>query len=265
MPPSPWIGSIRIAAVAGVIAASSAFMVAEGHLVEAVDLWPEAFQVFLAAGGDGRERAAVEGALEGDDAEALGRAIHIVIAARRLDRAFHRLGAGIGEEYAVGEARRDELLRRAALAGNLEDVGDVPELLGLRLQRGDQVRMRMAEHVDRDAAHEVEIAPAVGGEEPRALASLEGEVGPGVGGIERRIRADFGLHSGGHVREKSKAARRRLPSLTAISGWPESRNRMVVLKLIESAGLELDRPGPCRRGEHRWVNDLASLIMQRTS
>ncbi len=49
--------------------------VAERHLVEALDLRPEAFQVFLlAAGGDGRERAAVEGALERDDAEALRRA-----------------------------------------------------------------------------------------------------------------------------------------------------------------------------------------------
>ena len=103
--------------------------VAERHLVEAFDLRPKAFEVFrLAAGGERRQRAAVEGALEGDDAKALGPAVHIVIAARRLDGAFDRLGAGIAEEHAVGEGRRDELLAELALAGNLEDVGDVPEL-----------------------------------------------------------------------------------------------------------------------------------------
>ena len=48
--------------------------VAERHLVEAVDLRAEAFEVFLlAAGGERRQRAAVEGAFEGDDAKALGR------------------------------------------------------------------------------------------------------------------------------------------------------------------------------------------------
>ena len=107
------------------------------------------------------QRAAVEGALEGDDAEALGRAVDEVIAARRLDGALHRLGAGIGEEDAVGEGRRDEPLAELPLAGDLEDVGDVPELLGLRLQRRDEVRMGVAEDVDGDAAHEIEVARAV--------------------------------------------------------------------------------------------------------
>ena len=39
-------------------------VVAKGHLIEAFDLRPEAFEIFgLAAGGDGGQRAAVEGAL----------------------------------------------------------------------------------------------------------------------------------------------------------------------------------------------------------
>ena len=50
--------------------------VVEGDLVEAFDLRAEAFEVFrLAAGGDRRQRAAVEGAFEGDGAEALGMAV----------------------------------------------------------------------------------------------------------------------------------------------------------------------------------------------
>ncbi len=150
--------------------------VAERHLVEALHLRAEALQVFLlAAGGERRQRAAVEGALEGDDAEALRRALGEMIAPRRLDGAFHRLGAGIAEEDAVGEGRIHQPLAERPLAGNLENVGDVPELVGLRLQRVDDVRVRVAEHVHRDAAHEVQVASAVGADEPRALAALEGE------------------------------------------------------------------------------------------
>ncbi len=56
--------------------------VAERHMVEAFDRRPEAFEVFrVAAGGEGRQRAAVEGAAEGDDAPALR------VARRRNDSA----------------------------------------------------------------------------------------------------------------------------------------------------------------------------------
>ncbi len=76
MPPSPWIGSIRIAAVSGADRRLERLAIAERHLVEALDLRSEAFEIFLlAAGRDRGERAAVEGALEGDDAKALGRAV----------------------------------------------------------------------------------------------------------------------------------------------------------------------------------------------
>ena len=47
-------------------------VVVEGDLIEALDLGAEALEIFLlAAGRDGRERASVERALEGDDAEAV--------------------------------------------------------------------------------------------------------------------------------------------------------------------------------------------------
>jgi hypothetical protein len=50
-------------------------MVTEGHLVEAGRDGAEAFQILLlATGGDGRQRPAVERALERDDAMALGMA-----------------------------------------------------------------------------------------------------------------------------------------------------------------------------------------------
>ena len=105
------------------------FEIAERHLVEAVDRRAEAFEIFLlAGGGERRQRAAVEGALEGDDAVALGLAARRLVFARHLDRAFHRLGAGIGEEHVVGEARRAQPLGQPLALRNAIEIGDVPDL-----------------------------------------------------------------------------------------------------------------------------------------
>ena len=107
---------------------------------------------------------------------ALGMAVDEMVAARRLDGALDRLGAGIGEEDLVGEGQRGRASRPArSCSGNAEEVGDVPELPGLLGQRRDQSRMGVAERVDGDAAGEVEKASAVGGLEPGALAAREGE------------------------------------------------------------------------------------------
>ena len=161
--------------------------VVERHLVEAVDLGPEAFQIFLlAAGGDRRQRAAVEGAFEGDGAIALGMAVHVMVAARRLDRAFQRLGARIGEEDLVGEGVLDEPLGKPALVGDLVEIGDVPELAGLLGQRRDQMRMAVAERIDGDAAGEIEIALAIGLDQPDTLAPLEREGSTRKGLVKRR-------------------------------------------------------------------------------
>jgi hypothetical protein len=48
--------------------------------------------------------------------------------------------------------------------------------------------MRMAERIDRDARGEVEIALAVGGDQPRALAALEREIDPGEDRKQMRRR-----------------------------------------------------------------------------
>ena len=54
-------------------------------------------------------------------------------------------------------------------------------------KRGDQMRMAMAERIHRDAAGEIEIALAVGPDQPDAFAALEGEVGPGENGKQMRL------------------------------------------------------------------------------
>ena len=156
--------------------------IAERHLVEAFHDRPEAFEIFfLAAGGERRERAPVERALEGHEPDALRMPAHRMIFARHLDRAFHRLGAGIAEEHGVGEACRAQPGGETLGLRNAVKVRDVPELLRLLGHRGDKRRVGMAEHIDRDAGGEVEVARAVGRRQPRAFAPLEGEVGTRIG------------------------------------------------------------------------------------
>ena len=103
----------------------------------------------------------MEGALEGDHAEALGLAGGELVAARHLDRALHRLGAGVGEEHGVGEGRVDEPLGQPLAAGMRNRLEMCQSFFGLLGERLDQMRVRMAERVHGDAGGEIEVARAV--------------------------------------------------------------------------------------------------------
>jgi hypothetical protein len=122
---------------------------------------------------------------DGDDAEALGMPVRRVVLPRGLDRALVRLGARIAEEGVVEPGRLDEAPAELLLLGDAIHVRDVPQPLGLALQRLDEMRMAVTERVHRDAAREIEIGRAVGGEERDALASLERELRAGEGRQER--------------------------------------------------------------------------------
>ena len=101
--------------------------VAEPYKIEAGRRLTKAFKIFLVAGGgDGRERATVEGALEGDDAPALGPSVGEMIAPRQLDCAFARFRAGIAEEHLIGEGHGTEPLRQPLLADDAVEVGAMP-------------------------------------------------------------------------------------------------------------------------------------------
>ena len=79
-PPSPWTGSIRMAAVSGpsVLQAPPRRRAAPGRSRPS---GAQAFEIFGRAGRvQGRQRAAVERALEGDDAKALGMSLGGVVA-----------------------------------------------------------------------------------------------------------------------------------------------------------------------------------------
>ena len=116
-----------------------------------------------------------------------------MIAARGLDRAFDRLGAGIGEERHVGEGRGAEPLGEALLLGDAMQIGDMPELLRLLGQRLHEMRMRVAERGDRHAAREVEIALARRREEIGALPAREGKLAAGIGRKKGRHRSSLSL------------------------------------------------------------------------
>ena len=102
-------------------------------------------------------------------------------------RAFHRLGAGIAEEHEVGKTLLAQPRRQPLAIRALEQVRHVPEFCGLLLQRRDQMRVAMAQRIHRHAAGEIEIALAVGPDQPDAFAALEGEVGPGENGKQMRL------------------------------------------------------------------------------
>ena len=101
--------------------------------------------------------------------------------ARPLERGLDRLCARVAEERlraaeAVGELR-GELLHRL---GPVE-VRDVPEPVELRVRGRERRGVAVSEPDDGDAGEQVEVALAVGVDEPRAVARGERDVEPRVG------------------------------------------------------------------------------------
>ncbi len=151
----------------------------------------EAFEIFLVAGrGDRRERPAVEGAVEGDDLIALWPSGNGLILPRHLDRAFHRFRAGVLEKGGVGEGVFDQAFREPLALGDLVEVRDVPELLGLLGDGFHQRRVGMAERIHGNAGTEIEILFAVGRGQPSTFAALETHIGACVG---RQYGRDHGM------------------------------------------------------------------------
>jgi hypothetical protein len=66
----------------------------------------------------------------------------------------------------------------------------VPQLARLSAQGLDQMRMRVAETIDRDAGAEIEVALALARDQPHALPPLEGDIGARIDGQQRRVH-DF--------------------------------------------------------------------------
>ena len=187
MPPSPMIGSIRIAGGRLADRRLDGSDVEGRDLVEPFGRRAEALEMLrLAAGGDGGERPAVERAFEGNEPIALGRAGFEVIAAGGLDGALDRFRAGIGEKRHVGEGGGAEPLGQTLLLGDAVQIGHMPQFLRLLVQSAHEMRMGMAERGHRHPARKVEIALAGSGEEIGAFPAREGKFAAGVGRNERR-------------------------------------------------------------------------------
>ena len=118
----------------------------------------------------------MEGVVERDQFEAFGVPGVLVIGARSLDRAFHRFGARIGEEDRVGEGVLNQPTGEPLAIGDLIEIRRVPKFLGLRLKRRHEMRVSVANGINRDARAEIEIALACGRNQPSALASLKRKV-----------------------------------------------------------------------------------------
>ena len=173
----------------GPIAARSASWSPNGTMSKPGSSGSKPLDQLLAAGGrDGGHGAAVEGALEGDDAVALGLAARPMEAPHHLDAGLHGLRTRVADEHGVGEAVRDQPVGQPLQLGDVEQVRDVPELARLLASGLDQVRVGVPEAGDGDARGEVEHAAAVRGPQPSALAALEGEVVPLVDRQQGRQR-----------------------------------------------------------------------------
>ncbi|MNZ80623.1 hypothetical protein D3C78_992650 [compost metagenome] len=157
--------------------------VVERHMGDAFHLRPEAVGIFrLAADGHGEQGAAVEAVGRRDDL-VLVRAVDVVgITAGQFERCLVGLGAGVGEEYALGKGGIHQLPGQAQgrLVG--EDVGHVPDLVGLLGERLDQRRVGMAQGVHGDAAGEVDQLATGLVPDSGTLASHRDESGGGIVG-----------------------------------------------------------------------------------
>ena len=104
--------------------------------------------------------------------------------AGELQRRLVGLGAGVAEEDRLGERGGAEPLGQPDLGLGREEVRGVPEQRGLGLEGGAELGIRVAEAGGRDAAHQVEIAAALGVDQPATLAAHEADRLRGVVGDE---------------------------------------------------------------------------------
>ena len=175
--------------------------------------------------------------------------LYVVVLTRALDGAFHGFGAGITEEHEVGEACRTQPLCDALGFWNLVKVGDVPQLLRLLGQGGDEMRVRVPESVHGDAGGKVEVAFAVRRREPNAFASLKGEV------HTRKRRHQMRCHGKARVRGAAQSARqkRNVPPLRAARSAFYLRARIRSTAEKRAPGLDLAPHHP-HAGRKVWTH-----------
>ena len=143
---------------------------------------PQPLHVFRVASGEGaRQRAAVKGALERDDAIAFGMAGNVVVTPRHLEGAFAGFHPGIAEEHGVGKGVGDQPLGQMLLPRHAVEIRGMPQFPCLLGQRRHQSGIGVTEGVHRNAGPEVQITSPVLGEKVATFAPDERDIRPLVG------------------------------------------------------------------------------------
>ena len=118
--------------------------------------------------------------------------------ARELDRRLVGLGAGVGEEDAIGEGVLAEQLGEVDLLRDVEVVGDVQQRGGLLAHGPDHLGMAVAERRHRDAAGEVEVLLAIRVPDARRRRPRTSATGIALGEghqvLVRPLHQLFGVH-----------------------------------------------------------------------
>ena len=173
MPPSPWIGSTRNAAVCGPIARASASASPNGICLKPPGNGPNPSRYCGSRReADDRDRTAVEVALADDHFGAIGgNALDLVTPfAHGLERGLDRFGAAARRQRAIETRQLREPLEEARQKLVVKDARRHGEALRLLDQRAHDARMRVAVAHRRIRAHHVEIAAAVLVPQPAAVA-----------------------------------------------------------------------------------------------
>jgi len=149
--------------------------------------------IALAHQGEGPVRPAVERPMEGEDL-ALPR-----LEAGHLDGDLHRLRARVAELHLPGDVAGRELNDAPGERGvdRVDRPHDVEKLARLVADRRDDPRMAVPGDGRPEAGHEVEVAVAVGIDDPRALTPV---LNDGLG-TEGERRVSRGLVGPGHLEE----------------------------------------------------------------
>ena len=157
--------------------------VVERHMGETVqERIEKALHLLLAGGGYSRHGPPVEGVGRSDDAVAfrsVGRVAAVLPG--QLDGSFVCFSPGIAEKSLVGKGVAAEQLSQLDLLGDLVVVGAVDHGCCLLLERLDDLRMAVAEVVDRHAGEKIQVALAVGVPELAPLAPYRHDRVPAVG------------------------------------------------------------------------------------
>ncbi len=169
MPPSPWIGSIRIAQVSPSISLAAASRSPNGAWTKPASIGPTPWWYLgCPVALERADGSAVKAVEHREDLVAAGLAVE----AGELDGGLIGLGAAVAEEaLGVQAAARDERLREQALGFHVPGVWYVNQPGHLLLHRADDARRAMAEQVAAPAGEEVEVALALGVPDVGALAA----------------------------------------------------------------------------------------------